>query len=154
MDRLIVALVLAAAVVATMTVLQRRRPAAAPTQPRTWAAPLQVDRADFPRPQADWLVAAFTSSTCGTCADVASKVALLESDEVAVALVDAVDDAGLHARYRIEAVPIVAVADGDGIVQASFVGPVSATHLWGALAELRSPGSVPPGCGATGDHDH
>jgi beta-ketoacyl ACP synthase len=51
---------------------------------------------------------------------------------------------------KIEAVPIVAVADAAGVVQASFIGPVSSTHLWGALAELREPGSVPDGCGAAG----
>jgi hypothetical protein len=38
------------------------------------------------------------------------------------------------------------VADQDGSVRASFLGPVSSTHLWAAVAELREPGSVPPGC--------
>ena len=83
------------------------------------------------------------------------KVVVLEGPHVAVALVDAVDHKDLHTRYQIEAVPIVAVADAAGVVQASFIGPVSSTHLWGALAELREPGSVPDGCGAAGgDHDH
>lgn len=155
MERVVVALVLAvvAALVAVLTDRSRRKDP--PTQARTYAAPLQVDRADFPRPDADWLVIAFTSSTCGTCADVSSKVVVLDGPDVAVAIVDSVEQKDLHTRYLVEAVPIVAVADAAGVVQASFIGPVSATHLWGAVAELRDPGSVPPGCGAAGgDHGH
>jgi hypothetical protein len=38
------------------------------------------------------------------------------------------------------------VADAEGAVRASFVGPATATDLWAAVAELRDPGSVPPGC--------
>ena len=158
MARIVVALVLAAVAALVAVATDRSRRKDAPTQPRTYAAPLQVDRSDFPRPDAEWLVVAFTSSVCGTCADVTAKVAALEGPQVAVAVVDAVEQQDLHARYQVEAVPIVAVAGADGVVQASFVGPVSATHLWGALAELREPGSVPEGCGAaggecSGDHD-
>lgn len=156
MERVVVALVLAAVAACVAVLTDRSRRKDAPTQPRTYAAPLQVDRSDFPRPDAEWLVMAFTSSSCGTCADVASKVAVLEGPQVAVAVVDVVEQKDLHDRYQIEAVPIVAVAGADGVVKASFVGPVSATHLWGALAELREPGSVPEGCGAAGSdhHDH
>ena len=155
MGRVVIALVLAAVAAGVAVLTDRSRRKDPPTQPRTYAAPLQVDRSDFPRSDAEWLVIAFTSSTCGTCADVSSKVAVLEGPHVAVALVDAVDHKDLHTRYQIEAVPIVAVADAAGVVQASFIGPVSSTHLWGALAELREPGSVPDGCGAAGgDHDH
>ena len=155
MGRVVVALVVAAVAAVVAVVSDRSRRKDPPTQPRTYAAPLQVDRSDFPRPEAEWLVIAFTSATCGTCADVSSKVAVLEGPATAVAVVDSVEQQDLHARYQVEAVPIVAVADAAGVVQASFVGPVSATHLWGALAELREPGSVPEGCGAAGgDHDH
>ena len=146
MDRILVALALAAVVVVIAVVLQRRRPDA-PTQPSGgFTAPVQLDRADFDRPDAPWLVAVFTSATCATCAEVAAKAAVLESGEVAVQIVEAVEDRSLHERYRIEAVPIVAIADGKGVVGSSFMGPVSSTHLWAALAELRDPGSVPPDC--------
>jgi len=154
MGRVVIALVLAAVAAGVAVLTDRSRRKDPPTQPRTYAAPLQVDRSDFPRSDAEWLVIAFTSSTCGTCADVSSKVAVLEGPQVAVALVDAVEQKDLHTRYQVEAVPIVAVADAAGVVQASFIGPVSSTHLWGALAELREPGSVPEGCGATGGEDH
>ena len=78
---------------------------------------------------------------------------MLESDQVAVQQVEATADAELHRRYQVEAVPIVVIADDRGVVRESFLGPVSATHLWAGLAELREPGSVPPGCGDDHDHD-
>ena len=155
MERIVVALVLAAVAAVVAVVTDRSRRKEPPTQPRTYAAPLQVDRSDFDRPDAEWLVLAFTSATCGTCADVVSKVVVLDGPQVAVVVVDSVEQKDLHDRYQVEAVPIVAIAGADGVVQASFIGPVSATHLWGALAELREPGSVPDGCGAAGGaHDH
>ena len=53
----------------------------------------------------------------------------------------------LHERYGIDAVPTTVVCDAQGGVVRSFLGPVSATHLWAAVAEVRDPGSIPPGCG-------
>jgi hypothetical protein len=43
---------------------------------------------------------------------------------------------------------MVLIVDGLGVVRGHHVGPVSATHLWGSLAELRNPGSTPDGCSA------
>lgn len=147
MDRVALALALAVVVVAVAVVFQRRRGPEPAAPPPSFEAPPELVRTDFDRPEAPWLVAVFTSSTCSTCADVWSKAALLESDQVAVQEVEATRDRDLHRRYGIEAVPIVAIAGADGEVRASFAGPVSSTHLWAALAELREPGSVPPGCG-------
>ena len=50
--------------------------------------PAQLDRADFPRPEAPWLVVLFTSSNCDSCAGLYDKAAALESDEVAVTEVE------------------------------------------------------------------
>ena len=151
MERILVALALAAVAVGVALVLQRRR-ADAPTQPPSgFEAPAQLDRADFVQPGAPWLVCVFTSSTCSTCAEVWSKAVLLDSDQVAVQEVEVSTEPDLHERYAIEAVPIVAVADTEGVVRASFLGPVSSTHLWAALAELREPGSVPEGCAGRDD---
>lgn len=146
MDRLLVMipLVLGAIVVALM--MQRRRPDA-PAQPREHVAPAQLDRSDFVRPEAPWLVVAFTSATCDTCAAVSSKVAILESPDVATIELEYTAHRDLHDRYRITAVPTVVIADADGVVRQSFMGATSATHLWAAVAELREPGSTPPGCG-------
>ena len=151
MDRLALVLALAAVVVVIALVLQRRRPAQPTSLPRTYEAPAELVRTDFDRPEAPWLVAVFTSATCSTCGDVWSKAELLESTEVAVQQVEAQRDATLYRRYGIDAVPITVIADAAGAVQRSFMGPVSSTHLWAAVAELREPGSVPPSCGDVHD---
>lgn len=148
MDRLIIAVVVAALIVVVALVVQRRRPPAPAEPTRAYEAPTELVRGDFHRPDAPWLVAVFTSATCSTCGDVLAKASLLDSAEVAVHEVEAGRDADLHRRYGIQAVPIVAIADSSGMVRSSFLGPVSSTHLWAAVAELRDPGSVPPGCGA------
>lgn len=151
MDRVALAVALAAVVIVVALVLQRRRPDAPAGAGVQHAAPPQLDRADFERPEAPWLVVVFTSATCSTCADVWAKAEVLASDEVAVQEVEAVRDRALHQRYQVGAVPIVVIADRRGVVVDSFLGPVSATHLWAALAEAREPGSVPDGC--SGGHD-
>ena len=145
MDRFVVfTLVLAAAGIAVV-VLQRRTRPDPPSQPG-WRIPVQLDRADFVRPDAPWLVVLFSSSTCDTCAGVWPKVEALASEVVAVQQAEVGRDRALHERYRIDAVPTLVIADGDGVVHGIVVGPVTATDLWATLAELRDPGSVPPGC--------
>lgn len=141
-ERILLALLLAGAAAAVAAVLRRRRPVEAPTQPR-YLAPAQLDRADFARPEAPWLVAVFSSATCTTCAGMRDKAAVLASGDVVVDDVEVGERKALHDRYGIEAVPIVCVADAEGVVRASFVGPVSATDLWAAVAEVREPGSSP-----------
>jgi hypothetical protein len=153
MERVALAVVLAALAVAVAFVLRRRQSADAPTQRTTYLAPAQLDRSDFPAPEVPWLVAVFTSSTCTSCASMAAKAKVLTSPQVAVAEIEVTAQPGLHRRYSIEAVPITVIADHDGVVRASFVGPVSATDLWAACAEVREPGSTPRAghCAAEGD---
>ena len=142
-----VALVLVLAAVIVAVVLQRRRPA--PPTAKVWNIPAQLDRADFNEPSTPWLVAVFTSSTCTACSDVAMKASALISDVVAVQELEVVADAELHRRYGIDAVPLVLIVDGEGVVVRHFLGPVTATDLWAAMAEAREPGSTPEGC-----HEH
>ena len=142
MEQVLLALGLVVVAVIVAAALRRRQPSAAPTQPR-FRAPAQLDRADFPRPEAPFLVVAFTSSTCHTCAAMAAKAAVLRSDQVSVAEVDVTEQPDLHQKYAIEAVPMVLVADAAGVVGARFIGPASATDLWAAVAELRQPGCSP-----------
>jgi len=144
MERILIAGVLIAIAVVVALVLQRRRPDA-PTQ-SSWTVPAQLDRQDFASPDRPWLVVTFTSATCSTCAGVKEKVAILESDAVAIQDVEAIEDKALHDRYGIDAVPTLVIADADGVVRASFIGPMTATDLWATMADLREPGSVPPGC--------
>jgi hypothetical protein len=148
MSRILTAVAIVAVVAAVAWWLQRRRAPAAPTQPR-WQAPAQLDRADFPDAATPWLVVLFTSATCHTCADMSRKAAVLASAQVAVVEVEFTARRDLHRKYAIDAVPIAAVAGPDGAVRATFVGPVTATDLWAAVAEARDPGTTPePGLGA------
>jgi len=150
MDRLVMVAVILVVAVAVALAAQRRRPAA-PTNRRS-EPPTQVDRADFPRPEAPWLVAVFTSATCDACAAVWQRAAVLESPEVCVVDLEFGAAADLHRRYGIDSVPTTLLVNSLGEVGQSFIGPVSSTHLWAALAELREPGSVPGGC-EMGDHE-
>lgn len=142
MARLILAVVIALVAVALALLIRRRRPDA-PTQ-QLWTVPQQLDRADFTRPAAPWIVVAFTSATCDTCANVAAKLEPMRSEPIAIDIVDYQLRAETHRRYGIDAVPTTVVADADGVVRASFVGPMTATDLWAAVAEAREPGSTPP----------
>ena len=135
MERFVLAAVAVAVAAVVAVVLERRRPEA-PTQ-APWAVPAQLDRADFDRPDAPWLVAVFTSATCDSCAQAVARAQVLASDAVAVEEVEVKARADLHRRYHIEAVPIIVVADGEGVVRTSFTGPPSATDLWAAVAGVR-----------------
>jgi hypothetical protein len=133
------ALVVVAAVAAA--VLSRRRPDP-PTQDKV-AIPRQLDRADFARPDAPWLVAVFTSETCDSCARATAKARLLESAQVAYDELSWQSRRDAHDRYGITDVPLIVVVDAEGVVQRSFVGTPSFTHLAAAIAEAREPGSTP-----------
>ncbi|HEX9260525.1 MAG TPA: hypothetical protein VF855_13380 [Acidimicrobiales bacterium] len=156
MTMAVAALVAGLAVVAALIALVLRRQLRAdPPEQVTFEAPSQLDRRDFARPEAEWLVVVFSSSTCHTCADVVRKAKVLECTDVAVDDCDVTARQALHHRYAIDAVPIAVVADRDGTVRASFIGPVTATDLWAAVAELRYPGRGPEpqlGC-ANADRD-
>jgi hypothetical protein len=150
-DRVLLAVALVAVAVAVALVVQRRRPDA-PSRP-AFSVPLQVDRADFARPDAPWLVIAFTSHTCDSCAGVWDKVRHLDADgtgPVGVHQVEVGAEPALHDRYGVDAVPLVLIVDAEGVVVRHFLGPVTATDLWAAVAEAREPGSTPGGCAGHG----
>ena len=145
MERALIAVALALVALAVAAVIQRRQRSDAPVR-TGYELPSQVDRADFDRPEAPWLVAVFTSATCSTCAGVWDRARHLASDEVVVQEVEYGAARALHDRYGIEAVPAALVVDAEGVVQRSFLGPVTATDLWAAVAEAREPGSTPEDC--------
>jgi hypothetical protein len=134
--RLVVALVVVVVAVVAARLLERRRPA--PPTRDAYPVPAQLDRLDFPRPEAPWLFVLFSSRTCDSCAPMATRVAALASESVATVDVEAKADKALHDRYRIEGVPMVVLADADGVVRAGFVGSVDAWELEEALAKARS----------------
>lgn len=129
------AVAVAAAVIAA--VITRRTRVDPPTQPESYEVPALLDRDDFDRPEAPWLVAVFSSATCLSCADAWDKARHLDSRDVVVQEIEVATRKDLHDRYGIEAVPMIVVADDEGVTRASFVGVPSAADLWAALAELR-----------------
>ena len=141
--RALIAAVIALVAIGVAALIRRHRPEGPPVD--SFPTPCQIRRADFTRPDAPWLVALFSSTTCGSCPDLAAKIAPLDSPQVAVAELTYQDDREIHDRYGISAVPMVVVADAEGVVKAAFVGPTSATDIWAAVAELRAPGSTPSG---------
>lgn len=143
MERLVLAVALVTVVAAVAFVAGRRRGTDAPSQPRKWPVPAQLDRADFPGGDHPWLAALFTSATCQSCARIEAIVAPLASQHVAVTVLAWQEHKPLHDRYGIEAVPCFVLADDEGVVRYSVVGSdVTATDLWAAVAEARTP--TPP----------
>lgn len=145
--------VIAMAVAIAVSLVLRRRAADAPTQ-GGFQMPTQLDRGDFDSPDAPWLVAIFTSSTCDACADVATKAMVMASKDVAVQRIDYIDNPDLHKRYKVEAVPTLVIVDDHGVVRNGFLGPMKAQDLWAAVAECREPGSTPDPCASHSEHSH
>jgi thioredoxin-related protein len=137
----LIAVVVAAIAAVVASVIRRKTRVDAPTQPDSFEVPAMLDRADFERPDAPWLVAVFSSATCLSCEDAWDKARHLESAEVAVQDIDAIERKDLHDKYDVDAVPMIVVADDEGVTRASFVGVPSAADLWAALAELRDSNS-------------
>ena len=153
MVRLLVAVAIVAVAAGVAAVVNRRHRADPPTQP-PGEIPTLIDRRDFAQPEAPWLVAVFASHTCNTCADVISKAEVMRSDDVAVDVVAFQDRRSTHDRYAIDAVPCLVIADREGAVRAGFVGPMTATDLWAAVAECRQPGSIDNNGGTCDRHQH
>jgi len=135
-SRLLVALLVVVVAIVVARLLERRRPA--PPTRDAYPVPAQLDRLDFPRPDAPWLLVLFSSRTCDSCGPMVARVCSLETDTVATVQVEAKADKALHDRYRIEGVPMVVLADADGVVRAGFVGSVDTWELEEALAKARA----------------
>ncbi|MGZ4689408.1 MAG: thioredoxin family protein [Acidimicrobiia bacterium] len=125
------------AVIVAVVLERRRKDTSAPIRD-TYPFPRQLHRGDFPQPEAPWLVVLFSSKTCDSCASMREKVLALASPEVAVCDVEFSESRSIHERYQISGVPMVLIADAEGVVRQSFVGPVSATDLWAAVAGIRA----------------
>jgi hypothetical protein len=135
--RIVLAVVLVAIAALVAWMLERRRNPSAPTRD-TATIPAQLDRREFPRPDAAWLVVLWSSRTCESCQGLFEKIEPLASAEVAVAEVEYQAEPELHRRYRIDAAPITLIVDHEGVTRASFAGPFSATDLWARLADVRA----------------
>lgn len=136
MERAVIAAVVVVVAVVVAVIVERRRPKVGPG--RTWVIPGQIDRADFPRPEAPWLVAVFTASSCSTCAQAVTAALPLDGDNVVVEEVELGAAPDLHRRYGIDAVPTLVLADSEGVVRASFVGPPNAVELWNIVLDTQN----------------
>ncbi len=139
--RIVIALLILLTVGSVALVMGRRRPEAPPRD--VYPVPRQLDRDDFPRADAPWLVALFSSAACDSCHGLGDKLTPLESTDVAVCEMAAESQAALHRRYELAAIPTTVIADDEGVVRRAFVGAFTATDLWAAVAELRAPGTSP-----------
>jgi hypothetical protein len=137
------AIAVAIAVVVGLVAWRLRRRPPEPPPRDVYPVPRQLDRNDFPRPDAPWLVVLFSSAMCLSCKGLPPKLAVLECADVATCDIDAETHGPLHRRYELSAIPMTLVADADGVVRKAFVGAFTATDLWAAVAELRNPGSTP-----------
>ena len=134
MTSLVIAVVLAAVALLVAWGINRRKPAPRPST-ESHRVPDRIDRGDFARPDAQVLVAVFTSATCASCAAMVATAHEVDSDMVAVDEAEVGVRGDVHRRYEIDAVPIAVVADRDGLVCASFAGSVSLPDLREAIAQ-------------------
>lgn len=132
MTRLIILIVLVLIAGAVAWTLQRRRPE--PPSAPSYRAPSQVDRADFAGPHDRPLVVVFASTTCNSCGSVWVEVQQL--DGPVVERIDVQDDPKRHERYKIDGVPTTLVVSADGVVTASFFGPLPVGALEAAVNDL------------------
>lgn len=146
MERLLIVVAVTAVAVVIAALVQRRTDRTGQPVSTGYHVPAQLHRDDFDRPEAPWLVVVFSSATCDACATMVDKARALESDAVAVQEVEVGSNKSLHERYEIDGVPTTVITDAEGEVRSHFLGPATATHLWAAVAELRSPGSIPASC--------
>ncbi|MBS1849131.1 MAG: thioredoxin family protein [Actinobacteria bacterium] len=131
-----IAFVVAALVVVSGVVvaaLVRRRDSGRMAGGTRWSVPAQLERRDFVQPETPRLVVVFASDTCDACSATWDRVTGLADADTAVERVSYQDRPELHERYGIDAVPTLVVADAEGVVLRSFVGPATEDELATAL---------------------
>jgi len=114
-------------------ILSRRRAAAPPTN--TLHVPEQLELDDFPEARGDWLVVVFSSAKCEICAGIVAELERIARPGLFTREIEVERDHALHDRYRIDAVPTTVIADPDGRVRKSFLGPVDRERMENSLAE-------------------
>jgi hypothetical protein len=110
-------------------------PADAPTTPQ-FAAPQQLDRSDFDHPEQDWLLVLFSSETCLSCHEAREVLTPIRFERVAVQDLPVETSRAIHDRYSVDAVPIMVLADTDGVVRWSYLGAPPAEALRDILVDI------------------
>lgn len=132
MSQVVIALVIIVAGL-VVAILIRRRDSGSMAHGERWSVPAQLERSDFDGQDAERLVVVFSSATCDACARTWERVNAHVGPDTAVTEVSYQERRDLHDRYGIDAVPTLVVADREGIVLASFVGPPGEDELIEAL---------------------
>lgn len=124
------------AVLAVLLFSARRK--AEETKPTSYDLPSVIEVGDI-NDTATVHVLMFSSTSCEGCSGVWDKAKVLESKEVEVLNISYQDEQGkkLHEKYQIEAVPSLLITDKQGNTLKAFMGSVTATDLWAAVAEAR-----------------
>ena len=126
-----------------VSTLANRRMPDSPSVPKS-ILPYQLDRSDFNDPEVEWIFVLFTSDTCNACDLVLNEVSKISIPNVVVQNINYAANKSLHVRYEIDAVPILLLADQQGIVQWSFAGVPPSIAISEALVNLDI---VPPESG-------
>ena len=101
--------------------LVNNRRADSPSVPKS-SLPVQIDRGDFEEPHGKWLLIFFSSDTCNSCNNVRSLINDLTVDSFHIQEIEFPKRKDLHQRYGINSVPIVLIANEEGVVIWSFAG--------------------------------
>lgn len=146
MVTLVIVLVIAVAAAAVAHLVNGRGPDA-PSTPH-FAVPQQLDRSDFDQPRTPWLLALFSSETCLACHDARAVLADVRFSTVVVQDLPVETTKAVHDRYGVDAVPIVTLADGAGVVRWSWLGAPPAEAVRDALVDA---GIIAPESGTAVD---
>ena len=108
-------------------------------QVTNYELPTYIDITDIKSNSKDFFVIIFSSENCDGCKIVLEKAKVLESNSVAVEEISYQTTQGkkLHLKYQIEAVPSLLIVDKHGNVIKTYMGNVTATDLWAAVAQAR-----------------
>ncbi|MEM7285324.1 MAG: hypothetical protein AAF480_03150 [Actinomycetota bacterium] len=143
----LVVVLVVVAVAAAIAYLVNGRSPDAPSTPQ-FAAPQQLDRSDFERPETPWLLALFSSETCLSCHDARAVLSDVSFSSVVVQDLPVESHKAVHDRYGVDAVPIVTLADTEGVVRWSWLGAPPQEAVRDALVDA---GIIAPDSGTAVD---
>ena len=117
---LILVLLLGAFAIIVAYIANNRR-TDSPSVPKS-SLPIQVDRNDFNMPGMKWLLVLFSSESCSSCIQVREILSEIPLNSIHIQEVSFPQEKNLHTRYAINSVPIVLIANLEGVVIWSYAG--------------------------------
>ena len=115
-----------------------RRGTDSPSVPKN-SLPIQIDRKDFNEPTTSQLLVLFSSETCDSCETARELLQNYSLDSVCVQEVQFPQQRDIHERYGIDSVPIILVADVDGVVLWSYAGVPADDLFFNMVSSLQGP---------------